>query len=48
MIGRTVVHTYVNNCNDVPEEFVENYFINNNIEFEYYVDTIKESEEDIK
>ena len=39
-----ICENYMNNYNDVPEEFVEDYCINNNIEFEYYVDTITESE----
>ena len=33
------------NYNYASDDFVEDYFINNDIEFEYYVDTI-ESEED--
>ena len=36
---------YMNNYNYVPDDFVEDYFKNNDIEFTYYVNTI-ENEED--
>ena len=43
-----VCENYMNNYNYVPDDFVEDYFINNNIEFEYYIDTIKENNEIIE
>lgn len=36
---------YTRDIYDVPDDFVEDYFINNEIEFEYYVDTIDSKEE---
>lgn len=36
-----ICKNYIDNFNVVPNDFIEDYFINNEIEFEYYTDTIK-------
>ena len=40
-----VCENYIKNYNYVPDDFIEDYFKNNEIDFEYYVDTT-ESEDD--
>ena len=39
-----VCENYIKNYNYVDDDFVEDYFKNNDIEFEYYVNTIEEDE----
>lgn len=39
-----VCNTYMEDYDDVPDDFVEDYFINNEIDFEYYADTVEEDE----
>lgn len=35
---------YINNLYDIPDDFINDYFINNEIDFEYYADTVVEDE----
>ena len=39
-----VCKNYIEGWDDVPDDFVEDYFKNNDIEFTYYVNTIENEE----
>ena len=43
-----VCKNYIEDWDDIPDDFVEDYFKNNDIEFEYYINTIKENNEIIE